>query len=94
MEYKNEVFKNRDCDCKDGCNKECSIYTGLSLPVSLTPQADVGDVETLCSGDPVVAFDGCDCGTLHFTVTQQVIVKIPLCFKMKSDCGEATAECK
>lgn len=96
MEYKNEVYKkhDHDCGCKDGCDKECSIYTGISFPVSLTPEAVTGEVETECSGDPVVTFDGCDCGTLHFTITQQVIVRLPLCFKMKSDCGEVTADCK
>lgn len=97
MEYKNDIEtqKKPDCDyCKDGCDKECDIYTGISVPVELEPDADFGEVKTKCSGDPIVRFECCEGDSIKFVITQQVIVEIPVCFKIKCKHGKCKADCK
>lgn len=88
MEYKNDI-KKHDCKCENGCSKECEVYAGICVPVQLTPKAEVGDITVTCCGDPVVETENV-CGSYKITITQQVLVKIPICYLVETDyCKDA-----
>ena len=84
MEYKNELVNHRhDCDCKNGCDKNCEVYAEVSVPVELMPEARVGDIDVTCCGDPTVETE-CGGAAYKIVITQQLLVKIPISFTVKS----------
>ena len=83
MEYKNDIRKH-ECKCEQGCDKECEVYAGICVPVELTPKASVGEIEVSCCGDPVVETENIG-GSYKITITQQVLVKIPICYFVTTD---------
>ena len=98
MDYKNEMLRGEKCPeeiCeKDGCYKECNFYTGVSLPVEIEPKATVGEVETVCCGDPIVKKDCDDCSCHRVTITQNFFIKIPICYQVKTSVGKCESSCK
>ena len=91
MEYRNDMQKPEYCD---DCKKECTLYTGVSVPVELEPDAKVGRIEVECCGNPEIKIEGCcDCKE-RVVITQKFFVKIPICFEMKTEIGKSEIECK
>lgn len=100
MEYKNDLMDRRPekperpCGCKDGCEKECNVHTNVKLPVEFEPEANIGRVEVECCGDPEVC---CECtheGTVKVIITQNLFVKIPVCYEVKVKSSKSHVECR
>ncbi len=98
MEYKNDMYKGfekpeDDCD-KDGCVKECNLYTGVSVPVEIEPEANVGKIDVECCGDPVIKNE-CSYDKKHkIVITQKFMIKIPVCYQVKTYVGKCESNCK
>lgn len=90
MEYKNELIpRNDDCRCGcDGCAGECDVYTDISIPLEIEPEAKIGEVKVECCGDPSVKMEPVKHGCYKIVITQKIIIKIPVCYevKVKTDC--------
>ena len=100
MEYKNDIPERRPekpeehCGCKDGCERECSVHTNVNVPVELEPEAKIGKVVVDCCGEPEVC---CECtheGTIRVIISQNLFVKIPICYEVKIKHGKSHAECR
>ncbi len=90
MDYKNDIAPRCEQNCADGCEKECAVYTAVSVPVEITPTAKVGDISVFCGGDPEIDVDTKGC-TYKVTITQKILIKIPVtyCVKTKAfDCDK------
>lgn len=91
------IFLATPCGCKNAANtaaaaaavpETCPATVNQTVcvqaDVTVTPDVDVGDVESFCVGDPTIG--GCSgdlspTGTCTFTVSQSICVQIPITFK-------------
>ncbi|MDR0905232.1 MAG: hypothetical protein LBN00_03505 [Oscillospiraceae bacterium] len=69
----------------------------VSVPASIKPFAVIGPIEACCGGEPAVTpgwnpigHKNCSC---DFTVSQEISVRIPICFGADIIIGDVYAEC-
>lgn len=96
MEYKNDVIgvKPENGCGKDGCDKECKVYTNVRVPVEIEPDAKFGRIEAECCGDPEV---NCECshdGAMRVVISQNLFIKIPVSYSVKVRTGKSQTECQ
>ncbi|MBQ8605862.1 MAG: hypothetical protein IJ408_03925 [Clostridia bacterium] len=98
MEYRNEMYPDKDCPEntaeKEGCYKECDFFTGVSLPLEIKPEAKVGDIEVECLGDPEVKKICTEDCSHKIVITQNFFVKVPVCYYIKTAVGKCDSICK
>ena len=97
MDYKDETARvfppEKPGGCMNGCRKECSVYANVDVPVEVEPRAEVGKIEAECCGDPAVT---CECthdGGVRLTLTQSLLIKIPVCYNVRVKAGKGRTEC-
>lgn len=94
MEYKDDMFKPEERPCCDGCDKECELFTGVNVPVEIEPDAKVGKIDVECCGEPEIKIERCHDCKQKIVITQKFFVKIPICFKIKTEVGKSEIDCK
>jgi hypothetical protein len=74
--------------------EKCAV---VSVPASIKPFAVVGPIEACCGGEPIITagwnpigHKDCSC---DFTVSQEISVRIPICFGADIIIGDVYAEC-
>lgn len=80
------------------CTSVTSQYADVSVPLKLSPYANVGALVTECCGEPVLALrpcqsGNCSCGC-EITITQTICIRIPIEYGTAADVGGTTAICK
>lgn len=95
----NEMYEACQSFCYDKpfeCKKTAKHYLDVTVPVSIKPDADVGEIEVECCGEPVVRCSddkkpGKD--TCRLYIVQKIAVKIPVIYKLCTDVGESMTDC-
>jgi len=90
--------------------QSCSAITyqsaTLSIPVTVNPVVNTGNINTFCCGEPVISISSCSVknnerpnGGCRFTITQSICIEIPIEFSAKAhietpgvQCGEVVAK--
>lgn len=96
MEYKNDIVgikPEKPEGCKN-CDKECNVYTSVTMPVEFDPECKVGRIEAMCCGDPEVKNDCTHEGNLRVTIKQNLVIKVPVCYDVKVKVGKSQANCR
>lgn len=83
------------CDCThDGCMKTGYQYADISLPVELTPKAEIGSIEVECCGEPTVVCENNECSNVsRVVITQRISVSIPIYYKITACASDCQIEC-
>lgn len=83
-----------DPPCKEICKKIGYQYADISVPIELKPNATIGCIESECCGEPSVYckenYTGNSC---EITVTQKILIKIPVEFNVIACVGEEQISC-
>ncbi len=71
---------------------------GVCVPVSVMPFAQAGKTTTNCVGKPVVCAGEKCCkgkknGTCSFTISQKIVVEVPVQFGATTAVGDAFVDC-
>lgn len=84
------------------CTNISTQHVDVGVPIKLKPYAIIGEVETVCTGNPVVSLRGgqgvncchcCGCGC-EIMITQTIAIKIPVTYGTSADVGETIVNCK
>lgn len=84
------------------CSREGEAYSSsvvyqtvdVSLPISLAPAVNLGDVKIMCCEEPRVECCEARCGVIELRVTQAVTYQIPIEYAAEAALGRATTECQ
>jgi hypothetical protein len=93
---------NNDTDCYDiqSCERTVTRHYDISVPVTVTPYATPEKPDVSCMSDITITCGHTPCdnpnNTFGFTVTQKIMVEIPIKFGAEVCYGKACAdgECK
>lgn len=93
-----DVFEiEKGTKCTQTCPALGSRTATVCLPVSVSPFAVTGPVVIECCGEPEV-MPSCHCkgkinGTCDFTISQKILVEVPVEFGANVNVGETYVEC-
>lgn len=83
-----------DLPFKGGCKKTGYQYADISVPIDLKPNATIGDIKSECCGEPCVYCKENHTGTsCEITITQKILIKIPVEFNVIACVGEEQIAC-
>lgn len=72
------------CRPDDDCCPVCAYDRAtVSVPVSISPYVETGDIKVKCTGSAVLSDVETDCeetGSVSFVISQRICVEIPFCF--------------
>ncbi|MCL2343252.1 MAG: hypothetical protein FWC62_05070 [Firmicutes bacterium] len=76
-----------------GCPANVKEEAKVTVPCAVRAFAEVKDVELKCQGEPVVTCNsdeapGCPGAVSKFTVSQRMLITIPIVFRAEADVGE------
>jgi hypothetical protein len=74
------------------CKRVITQKADVSVPISISPTASVGQIQTECLGEPQIKKSQCK-DTCVITVTQTISVKIPISYKVETKLGEKEVTC-
>lgn len=83
------------CGCqRDDCKKTAYQYADVSVPVKLKSDAEIGDVEIECCGEPVIRCCSGECAnSCEVIITQKISIKIPVHYKVDACMGDSAISC-
>ena len=76
-----EAEKSKPCECPTlcGCEKIGYQYLDISVPIEVSPNVTVGQIEAECCGEPSVCCKENSAGsTCEITVTQRISLSLPI----------------
>lgn len=83
-----------DFPCKDGCKKTGYQYADISVPIDLKPNATIGEIKSECCGEPsVYCKENHKGNSCEITITQKILIKIPVDFNVIACVGEEEISC-
>jgi hypothetical protein len=70
----------------------------VCVPITVTPHATLGTIETFCCGAPTITPGSSPCagtanGSCSFTISQQLCVRVPVTFGASASTGDPHVEC-
>lgn len=88
---------DKDMKCEETCPALGSRTATVCLPVSVCPFAKTGRIKIRCCGEAEVS-PQCHCkgkidGTCDFTISQKILVEVPVEFGAKVNVGETYVDC-
>lgn len=89
-----EAAQENACQ-QGGCAVNAYQRVGVSVPVTLTPYATVGEMTTTCCGDPKIIegegpCEGTQNGSCSFTISQTLCMTVPVTFGCDASVGGTT----
>ncbi|MEG0369998.1 MAG: hypothetical protein RR593_08360 [Hungatella sp.] len=96
-----EAHEQESCTCPEAqvtCTGVSAYYADLSVPIKIRPYAIVGNLETVCCGDPIISCrtgqgNNGSCGC-EITITQTICIRIPVEYGTLADIGDTCISCK
>jgi len=98
-EENEEMKEKKEHRCsEDNCIAKAHQIANVSVPITVTPFANVNGIKTECCGKPVISFNpvfkGIENGSCRFTVSQKLRVEIPVEFGANTNVGGTFVECE
>lgn len=85
--------------CEKLCPASAFQLANVFVPITVLPFAEAGIPRTTCCGEAVVipGKDACHCrpnGSCSFTISQRILIEIPVNFGAKAVIGHTTVDCE
>lgn len=81
-------------DEKEFCENVVFQTVDVSLPISLVPSVNLGNVKIMCCDEPRVECCKACCGGIELRITQSVTYKILIEYGADASAGAATTQCQ
>ena len=93
------VMPGEEIPCDTKCPATGFQLANVCVPVTVVPFAEAGKPKTSCCGEAVVTpgkdmCSGHPNGTCSFTISQRILVEVPVVFGAKAVVGNASVECE
>jgi len=94
-----------DCSQESNCpNQSCETTTyqmaTVNVPITVTPTANTGDINTVCCGSPTITPCSCKCtytgdetGSCSYIISQNICIEVPIEFSATACVGDPCVEC-
>lgn len=70
------------------CQKTARCYGTVTVPIKLFPHATVGEITVECCEPPDAVCEASSCGSCAVTVTQKLVVTIPIRYQVTALSGD------